>query len=130
MKGENKPATKGDIRQIVKSELRKELKRELKDVVRKKDLEKYATKNWTEDLWRRAQDYFVTKVEFYEFRDWVMENMMTKADFMKHVSRIDVLLNEVEASREGRILYERQGLRMDDQIDNHEKRITRLESKV
>ncbi len=58
------------------------------------------------------------------------EKMYTKEDHDKFMTYLDEAMAELRDGWEGRKLYERQSLRMDDQIHNHEKRIIVLEEKV
>ncbi|OGJ43024.1 hypothetical protein A3B60_03810 [Candidatus Peregrinibacteria bacterium RIFCSPLOWO2_01_FULL_39_12] len=58
------------------------------------------------------------------------ERTYTKEDHDKFMMYLDEAMTELRDAREGRGLNEKQILRMDDQIDNHEKRIVSLEEKV
>lgn len=57
----------------------------------------------------------------------IEEKMYTKEEHDNFMILIDAALTEVRAAREERILSERHILLMDDRLDNHEKRIGRLE---
>ena|SRR3989338_4936377 len=58
------------------------------------------------------------------------ERMYTKEDHDKFMTYLDEAMKELRDGRDGRVLNERQILRMDDQIDNHEKRTIIIEEKV
>lgn len=62
--------------------------------------------------------------------DEIEAKMYTKEDHAKFMIYMDEAMTELRDAREERQLNERQMLRMDDQIDNHEKRIVKLEEKT
>ncbi len=57
------------------------------------------------------------------------EKVYTKADHAKFMIWMDEAMTELRDAREGRNLYERQMLRLDDSVADHEKRICILEEK-
>ena len=86
---------------------------------------------------------YVTKVEFDEFKDFLRDNMvyrhdfdefrntiLTRGEFLEHMELIDKMVEEVKSSGRSRLLYEKQYVELDDQVGNHEKRITTLEGRV
>lgn len=62
-----------------------------------------------------------TMVTRDEWHKWLNER------WDKHMTMMDALMNEMEKSRQSRILFERQCLRTDDTLQDHEKRIQVLE---
>jgi hypothetical protein len=67
---------------------------------------------------------------FDEFEKNIFEVMYTKKDHEIFMRWMDEAMTELRDSRDERNLYERQKLRMDDKVANHELRITALEEKV
>lgn len=59
----------------------------------------------------------------------IKENMVTKKDHDRLITWMVEAITEVRASREERILRERQALRTEDIVFDHEKRICVLERK-
>lgn len=55
------------------------------------------------------------------------DEVITKDDWSKHMTMMDAMMTEIEASREERIFFEQQRLRTDDAIHDHERRIGVLE---
>ena len=107
----NEPLTKGEFR----TELHAELNTALKKVVTKKEF-------------RATLSKMVTKEEFRRELNAAMDKMVTKEDWNKHMNMMDAIMTEIAASREERALFQKQRLRMDDTIHNHEERIGLLEA--
>jgi len=103
--------TRGILKKELKKELgklRKEFKAELKG------------------LFERLLDTFVTKIELQE----IMKDVVRKSDWMVMMTKIDAILTEIAAMRQEHIFMSKQTNRMDDQLNNHEVRIAKLESAV
>lgn len=78
---------------------------------------------------RRFDKLTVEVVRNGEDIAYLKENMYTKQDHLKFMVWMDDAMKELRDSREGRVLMEKQALRMDDKLDNHEKRICVLEER-
>ena len=98
-------------------------KDDLKNLATKDDLKKYLTR---ED----ATELLVTKLNFEEFKEYVNENMFTKKEWLENVHRFDDVLQEMRDMRGNRLIFEKQFVGLDDTVDNHEKRIVKIEEKV
>lgn len=79
------------------------------------------------DRMDERMDGLVTKYEFDAKFQELEDKMYTKADHAKFMILMDEAMTELRDAREGRRLNERQILRLDDYIANHERRITVLE---
>ena len=80
------------------------------------------------EAFRKASSNIVSKLADVDMRLQLIEqNMYTKQDHQVHMIYMDEAMTELRDMREERILRERQRLRMDDKLDNHEKRICVLE---
>jgi hypothetical protein len=112
MKTKKNQSGQGITRAILKSEL----------AILKSGLEKVSEK--VDAGYRELVVYIDEKIASLEERTY------TKEDHDKFMMYLDEAMTELRDAREGRKLNENQILRMDDQIDNHEKRIVGLEEKV
>lgn len=82
-----------------------------------------------EERMDRFETGFVTKVEFYERIQQLEDRMYTKEDHAKFMMWMDEAMTELRDARDERKYGERQRLRMDDKLANHEKRICILEQR-
>lgn len=95
---------------------------------------------WTSnvDIWRRSMDTWRTSVsvnmacmkeDIYCIRE-SMEDMYTKKEHNELMTRIDSMFGEVQESRRERQVQGYRFSTMDDQVNDHEKRIGVLEKKA
>lgn len=61
---------------------------------------------------------------------WIKENMYTKQEHYEYMAKIDSILGEVQESRRERQVQGYRFSTIDDQVNDHEKRITVLEEKA
>jgi len=78
---------------------------------------------------RRLVETMCTKTELQEAVRRLEEKMYTKADHAKFMEWMDEAMTELRDARDERKLSERQVLRIDDIVFDHEKRIRVLEKK-
>lgn len=90
---------------------------------RKTDLNQSVTKG------EFGQRLYGLKVYIDQRFNEIEKRMYTKEDHAKFMIWMDEAMTELRDARHGRDLYERQMLRLDDKVDNHEKRICALEHK-
>ena len=83
----------------------------------------------TKNEFKCAIAQLVTKTEFQAAIRRLEETMYTKADHAKFMEWIDEAMTELRDARDERKLSERQILRIDDLVFDHEKRIRVLEKK-
>jgi len=103
----NKPVTTGEFRAA-----NKEFRQTMKTFVTKKELQ-LAIKGSTMKLEMRM--------------DAMEEKMVTKVDHNNLMTLVDELMTEVRASRQERLFWGKQKMRIDDLLVDHEKRIGTLE---
>ena len=109
--GQKKPLTKKDLKaELEKYPTKKDLKAEL---------EKYVAKNEFTVAMSRIDDRF----------QQLEAKMYTKEDHARYMVLFDEAMSELRDARDARVLSERQMLRIDDTVYNHEKRIVVLENK-
>ena len=96
----------------------------------KADLEKAVAKMVTTDHFNRSVRMLVTKVEFDDFKEYLAENMYTKADQNKLLTILDPMSLEFKRTRRSNILTGKQLCEMDDKINMYEHRIRILEEKT
>lgn len=96
----------------------------------KDDLKSAMAKMVTRDHFDRAIDMLVTKVEFYDFKEYIAENMYTKADQDTLLKILDPMSLEFKNAERVGILTGKQLCDMDDKINSHDRRIRVLEQKI
>jgi len=114
-----------------------EWRRSTEELNRRNDEWKRRMSIWKDDVdgwrsefgdWRRNMS-----VEFACMKEellWIKENMYTKQEHYEYMAKIDAMLGEVQESRRERQVQGCRYSTMDDQLDNHEKRIGVLEKKI
>lgn len=105
-------------------------KDDLKKMASKDDLKKAMSKMVTKEHFDSTIAKLVTRIEFDDFKEYISENMYTKADQDSLLKILDPMaLGFKNAERVG-ILTGKQLCDMDDKINNHDQRIRVLEQKV
>ena len=123
-------ATKEDLKRFATKEDLKRFatKEDLKRFATKEDLKKFATKKDHNALAKTVSKLVVQVSDLNVRVERIEDNMYTKADHAKFMVWMDEAMTELRASRDERVLSERHILRHDDRLENHEKRITKLEA--
>lgn len=84
----------------------------------------------TKDYFDQKIAMLVTKVEFDGFKEYVHENMYTKADQNHLLTLLDPIFSEFKQTRTNNVLIGKQLCDLDDTVAGHEKRILVLEEKA
>ncbi len=130
------PLTKENLTDVLKKELsnyatKDDLKKELSNYATKADLKKelsnYPTKDYLNERLTAFQNAFRTEMrhEYSIMREELMSGMSKFTDLI--LTAIDPLLKELETRREDRELGTAQMEEVKTRVNNHEKRITKLE---
>lgn len=124
------------LKRTIKRLERKIAKNNDKKFVAKRELERYALKKEVEEKLEKfltkeaAVRYFASKLEFDESMAYIRRNMFTEKDFLEHLHRFNDVLEEIRDMRRNRIAFEHRFAELDDTVDNHGKRIVKLEGKA
>lgn len=117
----NGMATKADLNGMAKR---------MDGMATKADLKTAMSKMVTKDHFDRSIRMLVTKVEFDGFKEYVHENMYTKADQNHLLTLLDPIFLEFKHTRTNNALIGKQLCDLDDNVAGHEKRISVLERKA
>ena len=125
-------ASKDDLKGMASKDDLKSMasKDDLKSMASKDDLDKAMSKMVTIDHFDYVIGMMVTKVEFDDFKEYVVENMYTKADHSKFLDILDVMGLEFKNTQQSNILTGKQLCDMDDKINGFDKRLRVLEQKI